>query len=331
MTIKKWHIIIVKIITPVAFVVAVLAWLGRPIIPSKLTSYGATFSKRYAQDLGLNWQEAYRAVLFDLKIPIIRLPVYWDEVEQKEGEYHFSDVDWQINEAKKAGAQIILALGRRVPRWPECFEPSWLRGQEEAVKKEKIKKLLTAEVEHFKQYKNITIWQVENEPLFGLFGQCPPPDIKFLREEVALVKALDKRPVMVTDSGELQEWVRAAQVGDILGVTMYRQVGNKLTDNIYIRWPAFFYRIKLRLASIFAHGVQLIEFQAEPWTSTTLDKEPIQKQLEKMNIERINILLEVARKSGLNEISFWGVEWWYWLKLKGVNDFWDFGKQIINP
>ena len=329
MKIKKWHIIAVKIITPIAFLIAIASWLGRPIVTSTPITYGATFSKRYATDLGLNWQEVYRAVLFDLKIPTIRLPVYWDEVEPRDGEYNFSDVDWQINEAKVAGAKIILALGRRVPRWPECFEPNWLNNQDESVKREKIKKLLVAEVNHFKQHKNIVIWQVENEPLFGLFGQCPPPDIKFLREEIATVKALDPRPVMVTDSGELQEWVRAAQVGDILGVTMYRQVGNQTLDNIYIRWPAFFYRIKLRLASVFAREIDLVEFQAEPWTSSTLDKEPIPKQLEKMNIERIKTLLYVARKSGLHDISFWGVEWWYWLKLRGVNDFWDFGKEII--
>lgn len=330
MKIKKWHIVVVKIITPIAFLIALGAWLSRPLISDKPITYGATFSKRYAQSLGLNWQAAYRAAIFDLKIPTMRLPVYWDEVEPRDGEYNFSDVDWQIMEAKKTGTEIILALGRRVPRWPECFEPNWLKTQAESVKREKIKKLLTAEVNHFKQYKNVSVWQVENEPLFGLFGQCPPPDIKFLREEVGLVKTIDSRPVMVTDSGELDEWVRAAKIGDILGVTMYRQVGNNSVDNIYIRWPAFYYRIKLRLASLFARDIRLIEFQAEPWTATSLDKEPIPEQLKKMNIERVKVLLEVAHKSGLSDISFWGVEWWYWLKLKGVNDFWDFGKQTIN-
>lgn len=329
MKIKHWHLTVLKIITLIAFVVAVLSWLGRPIIKSEPITYGATFSKRYAQDLGLNWQEAYHAIIFDLKIPTVRLPVYWDEVEPRAGEYNFEALDWQINEAKKAGAEVILAIGRRVPRWPECFEPNWLNGQAESIKRNQLKDLLTAEVNHFKQYKNVSIWQVENEPLFGLFGHCPSPDINFLREEVAIVKALDSRPVMITDSGELQEWVRAAQVGDILGVTMYRQVGNAIADNLYIRWPAFFYRIKLRLASFFTRDIRLAEFQAEPWTSVSLDKEPIPDQLKKMNIERVKILLEVARKSGLNDISFWGVEWWYWLKLKGVNDFWDFGKQLM--
>ncbi len=329
MKIKKWHIVVLKIATPLVFLAAIGAWLGRPILSSENNTYGATFSKRYAESLGLNWKEAYRAILLDLKVRTIRLPAYWDEVEPKAGEYNFQDLDWQIEQAHQVGAEIVLAVGRRVPRWPECFEPSWVTGQPETFQQAEIKKLLTAEINHFKQDKNIIIWQVENEPFLGVFGHCPPLNLDFLREEVALVKSLDNRPVMITDSGELDEWVRAAKLGDILGVTMYRQVGNQFTDQLYIRWPAFYYRIKLRIASLFTNDVQLAEFQAEPWTSTSLDREPIPKQLEKMNVARVKTLLEVAHKAGLDNISFWGVEWWYWLKTKGVNDFWDFGKELL--
>ena len=328
MKIKKWHVIFLKITTPILFVVVVAAWLARPFIVNEKITYGATFSAPYAKSLGLNWQQAFSAILKDLQLKNLRLPVYWNEVEKEEGKYYFDDIDWQINEAKKAGVNIVLALGRRVPRWPECFEPAWMKNKSEAEKERHLLKLIKAEIDHFKQFKNIIVWQVENEPLFAYFGECPKPNLELLRSEVELVKSADHRPVMITDSGELNEWVRAAKIGDILGVTMYRQVGNKLKDNIYIRYPSFYYRAKVRIASLFASEIQLIEFQAEPWTSTSLEQEPIAKQLEKMNLDRVRLLLGVAKKSGFKEIYFWGVEWWYWLKIKGVPDFWEFGKQL---
>lgn len=328
MKFKKWHIVGIKIFTPIIFILVITSWLSRPFIVDQPITYGATFAKSYAESLGLDWRETYLAILHDLKIKNIRLPVYWNEVEKKAGEYNFNEIDWQIEEARKAGVNIILAIGRRVPRWPECFEPNWLKNKSENEKQARLKELLREEIKHFKQFKNIIIWQVENEPLFPYFGECPKPSIKLLVEEIQIVKSKDNRPVMITDSGELNEWIRAAKVGDILGVTMYRQVGTKVKDDVYLRYPSFYYRIKVRLASLFAEEIQLVEFQAEPWTLTSLKDEPMARQLEKMNLDRLQTLLGVAKKSGFKEIYFWGVEWWYWLKTRGVNDFWDFGKKL---
>lgn len=325
---KKSHKIILIAGNVLVFFLMTAAWLARPFVINQQVTYGATFAKEYAESLGLNWREAYSAVLKDFPLKNLRLPVFWNEIEKEPGKYNFDDIDWQINEARKAGVNIILALGRRVPRWPECFEPAWLKNKPESTKQIYLQKLLSAEVNHFKQFKNIKTWQVENEPFFAYFGECPKLSEDLLKEEVAIVKSKDNRPVMITDSGELNEWVRAAKIGDILGVTMYRQVGNKYTDNLYIRYPSFYYRLKLRIASIFSNDIQLVEFQAEPWTITSLPQEPIAKQLEKMNLDRVNLLLSVAKKSGFKEIYFWGVEWWYWLKIKGVPDFWEFGKHL---
>ena len=121
----------------------------------KSQEIGITFSKSYAQQLDLNWQEAYLSLLDDLQIKNVRLVAQWNEVEPTFLEYDFVDLDWQIKEAKKRGVEVVLAIGRRTPRWPECHDPLWLENLD--VKKVEQEQLRMVEdvVEHFKQFDNI--------------------------------------------------------------------------------------------------------------------------------------------------------------------------------
>src|SRR5438105_2104485 len=88
--------------------------------------YGVTFSYPYAQSLGLNWRETYLAILDELHPKYVRLSAYWDATEPQKDNYDFSALDFQINEAAGRGTKIVLAVGRRLPRWPECHDPSWI-------------------------------------------------------------------------------------------------------------------------------------------------------------------------------------------------------------
>ena len=88
-------------------------------------NYGVTFSNRYATDLGLDWKEVYVSMLNELKVQNVRLVVYWDDVEEKRDTYDFSDIMWQLDEAEKRDLDVILSIGRKVPRYPECFQPDW--------------------------------------------------------------------------------------------------------------------------------------------------------------------------------------------------------------
>ena len=90
--------------------------------------YGVNFSKKQAEDFGLNWKEAYLAVLDELGVKKIRLAAYWNEIEPEQGKFVWEDLDWQINEASKRNIEIILAIGGRLPRWPECHFPVWADG-----------------------------------------------------------------------------------------------------------------------------------------------------------------------------------------------------------
>ncbi len=63
-------------------------------------SYGVSFSAKYAEELGLDWRQAYLAMLCELKFERVRLMSYWDIIEASPGIYNFDDSDWQIKQAK---------------------------------------------------------------------------------------------------------------------------------------------------------------------------------------------------------------------------------------
>lgn len=291
--------------------------------------FGATYSKKYAEFLGLDWRTAYLAMLDDLKVKRLRIPVYWDDVEPEPGVFNFSVVDWQLDEAERRGASVVLAVGRKLPRWPECYSPQWAKGLNESLVRTKILSMIETAVRHFKKRSSIIAWQVENEPFFA-FGECPPPDREFLKHEISVVRALDDRPVIITESGELSTWLNAASLTDILGISTYRVVWNRFIGYFY--WPITpsVYRRRAESVSSLVDKVIITELQAEPWFGTaTTSISPLDDQLKLMNPERLAQNISFARRVGFAEAYLWGVEWWYWLKQNGHPEMWEAGRSML--
>lgn len=307
-------------------------YINLPVKPvENKVQIGTTFSLRYAQDIGLDWKEAYLAMLDDLEMKRIRIPIYWDLVEKNPGEYDFADVDWQLAEAQKRNVKIILVVGQKVPRWPECFIPEWVGGDDN-LRKTSLLKFEEVVVNRYKNgHPEIVIWQIENEP-FLRFGICPNIDPDLLDSEIAKMKSLDSsRPIMITDSGELSLWIQAASRADVFGTTMYREVYNsKLGHWRYPIGPNFF-KAKQFLIKLFANQDKtvVVELQGEPWVEGWTVHAPIERQLESMNAEILADNIEFAKKTGIQEIYVWGVEWWYWMK-KTQNDssVWEMAKKF---
>jgi hypothetical protein len=292
-------------------------------------AFGATFSKPYAEELGLDWRRAYLAVLDDLGVRHLRIPAYWNDIEPEQGKFRFENVDWQIEEAASRGAKVILAVGRKLPRWPECHAPAWTASMDEALVRTRILAMIETVVTRYKDEPAIVAWQVENEPLFE-FGICPPPDRDFLKREVSVVRALDRRPIVITESGELSSWLRTATLADTLGISTYRVVWSKFIG--YFFWPITpeYYARKFRAVSPFVDDAIVTELQAEPWAETPILTLPVGEQLRLMNAERLRDNVQFARRIGFREAYLWGVEWWYWLKeMRNRPELWDAGKEIF--
>jgi hypothetical protein len=323
----------IMILTVFAVIILLLIYFNIPVgEENNQAQLGVTFSARYASDIGLDWKEAYLAALDDLEIKKVRIPVYWDLVEKDEGQPDFSDIDWQLKEALKRNTEIILVVGQKVPRWPECAIPQWAAVSDQR-RKESLLNFISITVDRYKSnHPEIKYWQVENEP-FLPFGICPVLDTDLLDRELALVRQKDlSRPVIVTDSGELSLWVSAASRADVFGTTMYRTIYKKGLG--YFEYPIGprFFRFKYGLINLFAQKDKaiVIELQAEPWISGYTTNEPLAEQFKSMNPSQLKENVAYARLVGFPQIYLWGVEWWYWLKVeKGHPELWETARELF--
>jgi len=292
--------------------------------------FGATFSPAQARYFGMDPKKVLTDSLDDLKIKNYRLSAYWNVVEPQKGVYDFSEVDWQLAEVEKRGGSVILAVGRRLPRWPECHDPGWIKGLDEQLTQQEVLNLLSRTVNRYKNNKTITAWQVENEPFLAVFGECPPPDAAFYESELKLVRSLDKRPIIMTESGELSTWIRAAFLADKVGISLYRVVWNKVWGTFYYPLTPAYYRYRAQAIRALGKQIFVSELQAEPWErGVPLPEAPILEQKNFIDGAKIHDSIDFAEKASFDEIYFWGLEWWDWLRSHGDKDIWNTIKQEV--
>ncbi|MEI6378108.1 MAG: hypothetical protein WCO55_00470 [Candidatus Falkowbacteria bacterium] len=298
-------------------------------LPRESGYWGITYSKKFASALGLNWQDTYTAILDDLQVKQVRIPVYWDNIEDIEGNFNFYDYDWILDEGAKRGVQYVLVIGRRLPRWPECHTPMWTKDLPEHEVQIRILREIRMIVERYRNRPEVAIWQVENEPLLDSFGQCPKSDPEFLAEEVRLVRSLDTKPIMITGSGELSDWKREAALGDYFGSTLYRTVWNPFFGYLHYPWPPSLYFAKAQNAGLNPSQMIVAELQAEPWApNSTLDKLPIGESNKSFTPDDFKSNLSYAHDTNFSRVYLWGVEWWYLQKRRGITAYWDIAKSL---
>ncbi|MFA6383309.1 MAG: beta-galactosidase [Parcubacteria group bacterium] len=335
MTIIKnfFKVLLVAVSLIISLIIGIFIYFNLPVnVANGDAKLGVTYSARYAKDIGVDWKENYLAILDDLGIKKIRIPVYWDLIEPKEGEYNFDDLDWQLNEARQRDAEIILTVGQKVPRWPECFIPDWTKNDPEK-KNPALLRMVNTVVERYKNNPEVKYWQVENEPFLD-FGICPIPDTDLLGSEVALVRNLDpSRKVIVTDSGELSLWYKAASYADVFGTTMYRTIWKEGFG--YFDYPIGprFFQAKLGLVNLINNKNEaiVVELQAEPWINGWTTSGELSEQFKSMNAQKLQENVEFARKVGFPEIYLWGAEWWYWLKTTQDHpELWDTARTLFD-
>jgi len=328
---------IFKTIT-LGFVVLLLIFIGYFFIGSapraEKISWGVNFSQAQANYLGLDWQEVYLALLGDMKVKKLKLITNWNHLEQKNGEYDFNDLDWQIARAKENKAEIFLTIGMRAPRWPECHIPEWAKGLNKQDQQEKVLALVEKIVSRYQNENSIVVWQVENEPFFP-FGECPRTDKEFLKKEIALVKSLDPqdRPVAISDSGEWSFWITAARLGDKVATTLHRKIwfGELKTYVLYPLNPTFYWRKAQVIERFFNKEVIGGELQAEPWCPNGLYECSVLEQKKTMDLKQFKENVKFAQETGLKEFYFWGAEWWYWMKeTQSQPEIWNEAKDLFN-
>jgi len=336
----KIKILISKLIA-VAVISFGVVWLALGGFASALSfdvnrplEWGVTFSQKFSESLGLSWRENYLAILDDLGVRKIRLIAYWDMMQGERGGVYFDDMDYQMNLAETYGAKVILAIGKKAPRWPECHIPKWAKSLSPDDLNASFREFLYEVVQRYKDHVTLEYWQIENEP-FLHFGECGRVSAEDLDAEIEIVKNIDfNTPVLITDSGEISLWYSAAKRGDAFGTTMYRRVHNKILGYIDYHLPPAFFRLKESLVREFVREplkeFMVIELGAEPWLEKSFVEVPLERQFQAFDLPFFEDTVRYAKETGFDKYYLWGAEWWYWLKTKKDNSvFWDYAKTLF--
>ena len=285
-------------------------WRTTPIEPRGSVELGLSFRPRQAEDLGLDVRETL-ATLLPYPYSVIRLSAYWDRISPEPGEFDTTELDWQLDDAERAGKKIILCLGPiKSFGYPEYFVPPYLlehplpEGQ--LIDERSHPALLRASTEHltrlverYRDHPAITAWQVEHEATDPLgMEHSWRLATSFVRREVDAVRAADPdRPILMngflpTSTSVLaQQWwrtrdqgdslVAARELADIVGIDFYPRhaVGSFGPWSLYLDGargvlPSRLRHRLLEWSDRPGREVVVTEGQAEPWESVTIPPSP---------------------------------------------------------
>lgn len=316
-----------------SFLVLASAFFYTQFKPAEKTTWGITFSHRYAAYLGMDWRTVYLDMLNDLQPKRLRLMAYWEDIEPQPEMYDFSIAAQMLAEAEKRNIEVILVLGHKQPRWPECHHPDWYNDLSDVDKLAAQLRMVKNAVNYYKQFSAVKTWQVENEAFFSFGDKCPQTPKDLVKEEMAIVRAADPRPIILTDSGEFGRWLPTASMEpDVFGSTMYRVVHNPKFGYFKYPLPSAYFRIKAGVLQTFKPVKKIIgvELQAEPWFADDLFTTDLTIQYSLMNPVIFKEYTEYAENVGFEENYLWGVEWWYWMATKhGDWGMWEEARKLF--
>lgn len=297
--------------------------------------FGISFNQNHATDLGLEWKQVYVDMLSELQPKYIRIAAMWSEVEEEKDTFNFSNVDFMMDKAAEHDAEVVLVVGQKAPRWPECHVPEWLSSYSTTDAEERLLAYVERVVERYKDHSALELWQVENEAFINFkFGECTNYNEDAVYKEIELVQNLDPdHKIIMTDSGELGTWIKASKAADLFGTTMYRIVQTPGGWTFTYDWlPAGFYRIKSRFFGRGYDDFFVSELQAEPWfTDSNPWNTPIADQEKTMNPKRFAQHIDYVQRVGASRAYLWGVEWWYLMKEhKDDARYWEAVKNVMS-
>ena len=333
-----WHKLIVCLISFFGLTLGAMYGIARWYIDSessKPLTLGVTFIPDYAQSLGLNPQQTMSALINDLHVKNFRLTSYWSDMEPSPGVYNFSQLDWEFNMAQAAHAKIILTLGLRQPRWPECHVPTWAENEPVSVWQPQLENYITAVVNRYKDSPSLASYQLENEYFLKGFGTCTNYSRSRLVSEYNLVKKLDpKHQIIVARSNNAIGFPIGQPTPDEYSISIYRRVWN---TNIYRYFtypiPAWYYGFIAGVQKIYTGKDMVIgEFQAEPWPphGETILQSTLAEQNKTFNAKIFKTRVSYAEATGMRSMYFWGAEYWYY-RMVVLHDpsVWNVAKQVF--
>ncbi len=318
------HKIVSTIVIAVIILIMLIAGIGEWYISTQSSiplTYGVSFIPDYAESLGVNPKAAYAALL-KIGVRQFRLTSYWSDIEPTKGNYNFSQLDWEFAMANAAHAKIILTVGLRQPRWPECHPPSWVNTAAPLNSWEP--ELLSFMREVINRYRNnpaLEAWQLENEYFLKGFGDCNNFSRSRLINEYDMLKRLDPHhPIILGRSNNAVGFPIGKPTPSIYGISVYKRVWDANVTHRYLEYPypAWFYGFLAGVQEIYQHKNMIIaEMQAEPWIpdGKTIPEASLAVQNESLNANRLKNRFSFSQATGIKDVIMWGAEYWYYRKI----------------
>ena len=292
---------------------------------------GMTFIADYASYLGVDPHKTMLALRDDLGYKHFRLVSYWNDIESTQGNYDFTELDWEVKQVSQVHGSVSLAIGLRQPRWPECHIPTWAQNTPTSYWYPKLLNFMTAVATRYKDNPTVTSYQLENEYFLNVFANCPDSTRPRLIEEFNLVKKINpSKPVIISLSNNYIGFPTGQPRPDIYGVSVYKRVWDKNISHRYFEYPfpSWWYSARAGVTELLTGKPSVIhELQAEPWPPKGINDASQTELAKSMTPKLLRERIKYAEKSGINNIDLWGGEWWYEELTKYNNPgFWNVAK-----
>jgi hypothetical protein len=332
-----WHKIVCLFIALISLAFGSMYGIGEWYILSQKNvplQMGVSFIPDYASSLGLDPQSTMDA-LIGIGVKQFRLVSYWSDGEPSQGQYNFTQLDWEFAKAEAAHAKIILTVGLRQPRWPECHAPSWVNiNAPDSQWEPQLEAYIKQVVERYKNSPSLESYQVENEYFLKGFGNCTNYERQRLVGEYNLVKQLDpNHPVIVGRSNNDLGLPIGQPQPDEFSITVYQRVWDANVTHRYLEYPfpSWYYAFLAGTQKIFLHKNMIIgELQAEAWppNGQTIQQTSLAEQNKSINATRLKNTISFAKATGMKQIELWGAEYWYY-RLEILHDpsLWNVAKE----
>lgn len=287
---------------------------------------GTTLAHPHLKYLKLDLKDSLNE-LRELNVKIVRLGVYWKEVQIDKDTYNYKNIKEILTFCESNDIDVILTIGMKAPRWPEFYIPKWL-GKRPDSAEPYIYKFLEKSLNELKEFNCIKYFQIENEPL----DPSGPDDLivplKILKKEVELVRTLDSKPIVLNIWGNQLSsrdlYPEIAKLADIIGIDLYYKTPYL---NGY-RGPEDSDENIRKILESLGKPIWFTELQAEPWEMDELVSNSFNPP--SMNEKILNDNLIKAAKFDPDKILLWGFEYWLMRKSKGDSRLWDKVKSITS-
>jgi Beta-galactosidase len=322
-----------------------------PVNAKRPRILGTTFSPLQCHYLGLDSQETFRRICA-LGFDRIRLCAYWHEIERSPNQFDFSGLDWLLEACDRYGTEVVLAVGMKVPRWPEFHFPDWfkaehnIQGRPEPIDTDAAIADLTLRftekvVSHTRLAAPIKYWQIENEPFTKLdITAGRHLSYGFVQQEVSLVRTLARADQKIALTGSIalpgadnpdddRAFRECLRLADAVGINVYTKV--PIGPVFYLEpKPVFWQKLQQWQADLVAHGKEawIAESQAEPWEHNQLVAMNKFEHFSSSPKQTTRLVSSLSRM-GYSTVLLWGCEYWYWQKKNGHNLWWWSVEQMV--